>query len=176
MKYIQPSLITSLVLAVGYLFFFNHEKLAYVESNKVLINYKAMQEASASYQKKLSIWTANIDTLRNELQQTIKKYEEQKPDLSKSQMAKEEKLIRTKQQQLIEYQRGIEEKAQKEDQEMTQRVLQRVNAFIKRYGETNGYDVIFAATESGNLVYAKDYLNITEEVLNGLNREYNASN
>jgi outer membrane protein len=55
---------------------------------------------------------------------------------------------------------------------MTSDVVTQVNAYLKKYGESKGYTVILAATEYGNLAYADDDLDITDEVLEGLNKEY----
>ena len=163
-----------LTAAIVVLFFrTSSNKLAYVESNKLLMNYKGMQTASQAYQEKLKVWTANIDTLRSELQKEIEKYESTKTTLTPKEKELSEKLIQTRQKQFLDYQRSIEEKATREDQESTRAVLDKVNAYVKQYGEENGYDIIMAATESGNLVYAREGYNITEEILKGLNAGYN---
>jgi outer membrane protein len=83
-----------------------------------------------------------------------------------------EQLLGSKQQQLMEYQRALQEKAQQEDQQMTQQVLQQVNAYLERYGKEHNYKIIMAATNAGNIVYAQTGLDITEEVLQGLNAQY----
>jgi outer membrane protein len=46
-----------------------------------------------------------------------------------------------------------------------------INSFIKTYNNTKGYD--FILTKFGdNLLYANEALNITQEIVDGLNREY----
>jgi outer membrane protein len=61
---------------------------------------------------------------------------------------------------------------QKEDQELTNKVLDTVNDYLKRYGKEKGYRIILAATQYGNIVYAQDGIDITEEVMKGLNDEF----
>ncbi|HNP19915.1 MAG TPA: OmpH family outer membrane protein [Fulvivirga sp.] len=175
MRYL-PHYTALLALAVSaftlYFSIENKPKIAYIESNRLLVSYKGMQAASSEYQNKVKIWTANIDTLRNELQTEIKKYEVEKKGLSKKERQLTEKLINTKQKQLVDYQRSIEQKAAKEDQEVTQKVLDKVSAYVKSFGNKHGYTIIIGATESGNLVYAEEALNLTDEILIGLNEEY----
>ncbi len=62
--------------------------------------------------------------------------------------------------------------AQQEDAKMTGDVITQINAYLKKYGEAKGYKIILAATDYGNLAYADEGLNITKEVLEGLNKEY----
>jgi outer membrane protein len=66
----------------------------------------------------------------------------------------------------------VKEQYQRQDQELSQKILDKVNDFIKRYGKDHGYTFIMAATQYGNIVYAEDYVDITDEVLVGLNAEY----
>ena len=83
-----------------------------------------------------------------------------------------EELLGTKQRQLVEYQRALQEKARQEDNQMTQGVIQQVNAYLERFGKSHNYRIIMAATNAGNIVYAQEGLDITQEVLKGLNAEY----
>lgn len=55
---------------------------------------------------------------------------------------------------------------------MTADVVNEVNAFLKEYGEEKGYTIIMAATEYGNIAYADEDLDITDEVLERLNKQY----
>jgi len=163
-----------IALAVGAFFFsYNrNNKIAYVESSRLLSGYQGMIDASQAYQQKAMIWKANIDTLSKEFQIAATKYEQEKNTLSKKERELTEEILSNKQRQLIDYQRSIEEKAREEDQKMTQDVLTQVNGFMKQYAKEHGYDIVMGATESGNIVYTKDTYNITDEVLEGLNKAY----
>ncbi|NJN25203.1 MAG: hypothetical protein HC819_04100 [Cyclobacteriaceae bacterium] len=66
----------------------------------------------------------------------------------------------------------MQQKAAQEDQEMTSNVVLDVNAFLKEYGEDHGYKIIFGATEAGNIVYAEEAIDLTEEVLDLMNKKY----
>ena len=62
--------------------------------------------------------------------------------------------------------------AQQEDSKTTGEVVSQMNAYLKTYGKSKGYKIIMAATEYGNIAYGEDGLDITEEVLKGLNDNY----
>jgi outer membrane protein len=55
---------------------------------------------------------------------------------------------------------------------MTGDVLTQINAYLKKYGKAKGYKIVMAATEYGNIAYADEGLDITADVLVGLNKEY----
>ena len=72
----------------------------------------------------------------------------------------------------MQYQQAMNSQAQQEDAKMTDAVITQINTYLKKYGEAKGYKIILAATQYGNLAYADSALDITEEVLMGLNKEY----
>jgi outer membrane protein len=148
------------------------QKLVYVDSAKLVNEYKGMVDARAVYQKKAATWKANIDTLSSEVQLQIMNYEKESSKFTAKERQLSEELIRTKQKQLMEYQQALNTQAKQEDVKMTGEVVQQINAYLKKYGEENGYKIVMAATEYGNIAYADEGLDITADVLAGLNKEY----
>ena len=59
---------------------------------------------------------------------------------------------------------------------MNKKLMDNINDFIKKYAEQNGYAFIFSysknAAVSGGLMYGKDALDITLDVVKGLNEAY----
>jgi outer membrane protein len=170
------SLIISTISLLGVLtlilFSFSTPKIAYVETDKLLNEYQGMIEAKAAFQVKANQWQANIDTLKSELETAIKTYEAEKNALSQKIQQEREKELGLKQQQLAQYNQSISQQAEQEDEKLTEGVVTQVNAYIKEYGKDSGYKIILGANGSGSIVYGEDAMNITEDVLEGLNEEY----
>jgi outer membrane protein len=166
----KATVITGLLIVIA-LQFDKKESIVYVDAVKLVNGYKGMQAARKEFEMKTAAWKTNLDTLKTELEVKIKEYEAARTRLSTKEKALTEELIRTKQEQYMNYQNIIAEKIQKEDQELTTKVLGKVNDYIKKYGEEKGYAIIMAATQYGNIVYAEKGMDITEQVLEGLNKE-----
>lgn len=162
--------VIGLLVVIGFQFK-QKESIVYVDSVKLVNGYKGMQAARKEFEVKTGVWKANLDTLKTELDAKMKEYQATHAKLSAREKKLTEELIQTKQEQFVNYQNIISEKIQKEDQELTGKVLGKVNDYIKRYGEKNGYAIIMAATQYGNIVYAEQGKDITDEVLKGLNQE-----
>ena len=47
-----------------------------------------------------------------------------------------------------------------------------IKNFLKEYNKTKGFTLIISNTGMDNLLYADDTMNITQEVLDGLNARY----
>lgn len=165
-----------LVLAILGAYAYRHldkKDVVYVDSAKLLNQYQGMIDARNAYQIKASARKGNIDTLTVDVQDAIKKYEKESVSMTTREKELSQELIRTKQKQLMDYQRAMNEKAQQEDNTMTSQVLEQVNAYLKKYGEQQGYQIVLATTEFGNVAYADESLDITDAVLEGLNKSYN---
>lgn len=150
------------------------EKLVYVDAMKLVTNYKGMEIAKKELDVKSQGWNANLDTLRRELEEAVAGYEKSKKLLSTREKQLTEELLKAKQDQYLNYQEVVKSTFQKTDQEYSAKILGKVNDYIKRYGEEHGFTIIFAATQYGNIAYANNDLDITDELLQGLNDEYQA--
>jgi outer membrane protein len=160
------------LIFLGYNHFSKSQKFAYVDSAKLLNGYEGMINARKAFQQKADSWKSNIDTLTNEVKISIMDYEKGQAAMSTKERQLSQELIKSKQQQLNQYQQAINAQAQQEDQKMTSDIIAQVNAYLKKYGEQKGYTIIFAATDYGNIAFASDALNVTDDVLEGLNKEF----
>ena len=165
----------ALVTAVVVLFvlqFQSGDSFVYVDSQKLMMSYNGMKDARSEFESKAAAWKANLDTLNMQVETTIRDYEAKKNKLSGEERRVTEELIRTKQQQYLNYEQVVQEKVQAEDKELSRKVMEKVNEYLKKYGKQKGYKIIFAATQYGNIVYAEDGIDVTDEVIKGLNAEY----
>jgi outer membrane protein len=144
----------------------------YVDSVRLINGYKGMEEARKEYDKKTTTWKANVDTLAFELQQALVRYERERQKLSAKERQDMENNLRGKQNQLSEYQKAVDAQARDEDEKMTKEVIDKINSYLKRHGKERGYKLVIAANQYGTVAYADEGLDITDEVLEGLNKEY----
>ncbi len=166
------SLLVIVVLFLLFNLIFRNDKIAYVDSAKILNDYKGSAEAKKAFQSKAKVWQANIDTLTNEVKGSIQKYEKSIATMSKKEQDLSKQLIQSKQKQLTEYQRAIQENAKQEDGKLTQGVVSQINAFLSKYGKSHNYKMILIANQSGTIAYAREGLDITSEVIEEMNNEY----
>ncbi len=147
-------------------------KLAYIKSARVVENYAGMKEAQILYKEKMNKWKENVDTLQQDYQKTINKYNSEFSGLSKKERAEREDLLKKQEMNIRQYVSVLDEKAKEEDLKMTEGVINQINSYIKEYGEKHGYDLILGVTMDGSVLYGKDAIDVTDEVLKGLNENY----
>lgn len=152
--------------------FFQKKKVAYVRSTDLVYGYLGMKEAQAEYQKKSQMWTMNIDTLQKDYQLGFSRYTAEVSRLNPAQKAERERLLSEQQKNIMTYTKAVNEQAKMEDEKITKGVLNQINSFVEEYGQENGYDIILGTTDSGNLLYGKESMDITDIVLKELNISY----
>lgn len=142
------------------------QSIAYVDSERLVNGYKGIKVAREEFETKASVWNANLDSLRIELEEEFEKFEMEKATLNRSEIDRMEKLLQSKQQIYTNYQQVVRDKMQDENTLITKNVMGKINDFIKEFGKEKGLKVIL----SSNIVYANQSLDITDEVLDGLNQ------
>lgn len=74
--------------------------------------------------------------------------------------------------QVARYRAALQQKMQSASQQADQLLVKEVNEYLKQYGQHHQYEFILGATESGNIVYAAPGKDLTADVLQGLNKQY----
>ncbi|MCX5753959.1 MAG: OmpH family outer membrane protein, partial [Candidatus Krumholzibacteria bacterium] len=135
--------------------------------------FKETVDAEAMYKKEVDAWKkkasemeATLATMREEIQ-------------SQSLMLSEEKLAEKKQvfdRKLQEYNQymtdvfGDDGQAAKRNKELTQPIVEKINAVIAQIAEAEGYTLILDAAQ-GNIVFAKKALDLTTRVMEELEKQ-----
>lgn len=165
--------ITALSISVATIFLTDRSpKIRYVRSYELVYGYLGMQEAQRELEEKSRVWKANIDTLQQDYRLSLGNYTANAASLSANEKTEQEKLLMQQQQNLLSYSQAMDAKAKEEDEKVTEGVLNQINSFVMEYGKENGYEIILGTTLSGSLLYGDETIDITEEVLDALNRNY----
>lgn len=158
--------------AVAVYFAKSGSDLVYVDVNKLIEGYKRTKDAKAEFEKKTKDMKVNLDSMMSNWQKELKNYEKERAALSPKELQLKQELLGTKQQQINAYQENLQKQAMNEEKKMTQTVVNDINDYIKEYGKTHGYKMIFGASGTGNIMYASEGTDLTNDVLIGLNKEY----
>lgn len=172
-KIIQASIVLVIILGSIYIgSILTKPKLAFVDTQILVYSYNGMQEAHEKYQQKKLNWESEIDSLKSDFQISVDKFNVQFNSLTSQEKEIKQNLLARQEASLNKYINSFNERANKEDLELTQGVLNQINAFVIEYGNEHGYDMIFGSTANGNLLYSKTAYNITDDVLKELNNKF----
>ncbi len=145
------------------------DKIAYVNSNTLLLEYAGAKEAREKVEARTTEWNKNIQTLEDELKAMNDAYKAERQELKAEQLAEKEDALRSKHQEYMKYKHSVQQKAEELEVELTQPVLEELNRYIAEYGTEKGYRVILGTLSGGNILYGQDAADITTDVLNYAN-------
>ena len=172
-KIALPVAIIALLIAVAGLYMAtsaSHQ--VYVDVNKLLEGYKRTKIVRAKFETKAKTLNANVDSLMTDWQKELKSYEKERSKMTKKELELKQQLLSNKQQQINNYQQAIQKQIQEEDKKATQTVINDINDYVKDYGKAHNHAIIFGASGGGNIMYANEASNLTTEILEGLNKEF----
>ncbi len=172
-KFSFPLALIALILSVFSFFHFQtSSNLVYVDVNKLLDGYKRTKIVKAQFEEKAKTLNANVDSLMTDWQIELKDYEKERSKMTKKELELKQQLLGNKQQQINNYQQAVQKQIQEEDKKTTQTVINDINDYVKEYGKKKGYKIIFGASGGGNIMYAGEGTDLTKDVLEGLNAEF----
>lgn len=151
-------------------------KIAYVYSEQILKEYKGMQEPLAALNKEKAGFRQRADSLAGLLSKARADLAAQKLLLSDEGRAAKTAEIEELQKRYDDYLRevyGPKGRLEQKTDELMGPVIEKLRETVARIAKDRGYLLVFDASESKlAILYAESGLNITRDVIDELNREY----
>lgn len=148
------------------------EKTAYVDTTRLIQDYQEMKDVEAEFEVRSTALKAELDSIGRGFQAEVQEYQAQAPTLSESEREQRGKELMQQQQQLQQQQQIRSQQLRQESGEAIDTLVSKVKDFVADYGERNNYTYIFGSNETANIMYAKEGLDITDEILVELNEAY----
>jgi outer membrane protein len=152
------------------------DQYAYVNVDSLLTNYdyfKATRTQLEDRRKKLETEIAGrTRSLENEVVSAQRKANTM--TLEQAQLT--EQNLRRKGQELERYQNDAARQLAEEEQKKNEELINNISLYLKKHTEDKPYKIVFGYSKGGGILYATDSLDITQEVLKGLNQDYQANN
>ena len=150
-------------------------KIAYIDVDSLLANYTFYQDLAEEMTRKEENYRL---VLTEEATKWQKDVEDHQKKISNGVYSSVERA-QSEENRLAKRQQSLQEKSDKYTQELlaerdanSQKISETVDNFVKEYNKTHGYNMIISKS---SLLYADEALNITAEILEGLNAAYSQS-
>lgn len=150
----------------------NQQKTAYVDTTKLIQEYKEMKDVQADFTTRSDSVRQELDSAARAFQQEVQEFQKEMKSMSESKRQERQKELMQKQQMLQQQQQMKGGQLRKESDAVIDSIVKKVKDYVEIYGEENNYTYIFGSNESANIMYAKDGLDITDEILLKLNENY----
>jgi len=148
-------------------------RIGYIDSMRLRNEYKEFADAQAKLDKEVEVWRAQADSIKKELDSLQADYDNHKLILSDAKKKEKEELLEKKKGELDKFAQDIflpGGKIEKRNIELTKPILEKINNVLEKIAAENNYMLIFDSV-NGNIAYAKKALDLTDKVLEELNKQ-----
>jgi outer membrane protein len=164
----------SLIIMISALYAAKEQKVGFVNTEYIIKNYRTASDAQRAFETELDKYKRNADSLKTSYENAQVELENQK--LMLSDQAKSAKLIEIAQlkktyDDYIASAWGTGGKIDQKNRELITPIVQKIQGVVEQIAAKDGYSLILDASQS-KIVYAQNGLDVTDEVLDELNKEY----
>lgn len=149
-------------------------KIAYVDVDSLLSKYQFCKDLNESMMRKQENVNATLNEKGQALNKEVQEFERKLNNhvFTQERAQEEQNRLMRKRDELQQLHNRLMGELQQESDKTNMQLRDSVNTFLKEYNKTKGYSLIISNTGSDNLLYADQALNITQEVVDGLNKRY----
>ncbi len=147
-------------------------RIAYVNSDTLLANYRFFQTKREELEKKAEDLQKEYENRARGLQNEIATFQQNAGGMTMNQARAVEEDLRKKQQNLLQYQQNLSNQLLQEETKVNDDLYERVSDFLEGYGKNRDFKLVLTYTKNSGVLYADDSLDITQQVVQGLNQDY----
>jgi outer membrane protein len=149
--------------------------IAYVNIDSILMEYKLSIDLNDAITKKQSSMKAKLEREAADFQRDAETFQDkvQKGIFLTQQRAEEaQQQLLMRQQELQNLEADYSNQLGQEQAAMNKKLFDKITDYITRYNTPEKYQFILGHSLGGSLLYANQYLDITKDIVKGLNEEY----
>ena len=151
-------------------------KIAYVEVDSLMTQYNFAKDYSTNLQRKSTNARNTLTQKGNQLQAAVDNFQKKLNNngfASREQAESQQAAIQRQQRDLQALQARLEGELANETQQFNEALRDSLNNFLADYNKAKKYDIILSKA-GDNFLYANKKYDITQDVINGLNKRYKA--
>ncbi len=153
-------------------------KIAYVNIDSILVNYTLSKELNESLMGKQSNMKSRLEKEGREFEKDAQIFQDkvQRGVFLTQQRAEEaQQQLLQRQQELQQLEYEYSNQLASEQQKMNIQLFDSITNFISDYNNPEKYQVILGHSLGGNMLYGSAKIDITTEVIKGLNQRYTSN-
>lgn len=149
--------------------------VAYINIDSLLVNYNYAKDLNEALLRKQENSRASINQRGSSLQREVADFQNKVKNnafLTEQRAQQEANRLQKQEADLNEYSQRLNNELMIEQQKMNAQLNDTIHKFLKEYNAKKKYEIIFSNTMGDNILIADPKYDITNEVLEELNKRY----
>lgn len=149
-------------------------RIVYVNTDTLLNNYEYYKDVVKEFENKRFALENDLQKRSQSFQNEVALFQKraQAGGMSEDQAKTTQMQLQKKEQDIMMFRDNAAGNLQEEQAKKTDQLLSNIQDYLRKYNKSDKYDMVIGYSKGGGVLYAKEDLDITEDVLKGLNEEY----
>lgn len=144
--------------------------IVFLNSDSLLSEYNYFNSLKKKLETKQDSIDKSLNIKAKLLETDVERYQQRAAGMSPEQRAQEEERLMGRQQNLMQLKQSMLEELQMEESVMNDSIHDNLTRFLREYNKEKKYLYILGYQRGSGILLANDSLDITKEVLEGLNK------
>jgi len=146
--------------------------IVFVNSDSLIDNYNYYKTKKAEFEEKQARVKGDLKAEGTKLQGDIMDYQKKAESLTDAQRQSIEKQLSARQQEFVQKKDDLLAKLDDEQSKSNEELYTKLTSYMKEFNKKKNYNFILGYQKGGGILFANDSLDITKEVTEGLNKDY----
>ena len=153
-------------------------RIVYVNTDTLLNNYEYYKDVVKEFDSKRFALENDLAKRSQSFQNEVALFQRraQAGGMTEEQAKTTQLALQQKEQDIMLFRDNAAGNLQEEQAKKTDALLSNIHDYLKKYNSSDKYDMVIGYSKGGGVLYAKEDLDITQDVLKGLNEDYKSSN
>jgi outer membrane protein len=149
-------------------------RIVYVNTDTLLNNYLYYKDVVKEFENKRFALENDLQKRSASFQNEVALFQRrvQAGGMSEDQAKGTQAVLQKKEQDIMQFRDNAAGNLQGDQAKKTEELLNNITVYLKKYNKADKFDMVIGYSKGGGVLYAKEDLDITQEVLKGLNDEY----
>jgi len=144
-------------------------KFAYVKQDTIMKYYEFVKVNASRLDAKVKSLDQQLTNRQQSLQRELQSYQANRNNLTVGQIEAVERDLQNKGQNLQMYQEQLSQEMMEENSRVSQELYEKLTKYLGEYSKQRGIEVILKFDRSSDVLFAGDSLDISKDVVKGLN-------
>ncbi len=146
--------------------------IAYINSDTLLSKYEYFKDIANELEGKRAKLESEYRNRAEGLQREIQNFQSSAQNMTMNQARAKEEELTLKQQNLYQYQQTLGQQLAEEEGKLNESLYNAVSEYLSEYSGNNKFHLVLTYTKGSGVLFADKRLDITNEVIKGLNQNY----
>jgi len=147
-------------------------RTVYVQVDSLLTNYDYFKDAKKALENKHFQLENELNTKGRSLQNEVAFFQQKAQTMTPDQARSTEAQLMKKQQDLVAYRDQAMAGLQQEEAGKNEELYKQIRSYIEKYNKDNKYEYVLGYSLGGGILFADKSLDVTQKIIEGLNKTY----